>query len=215
MLIIAKISNEASACYNEKNPLKSMFLIVGLGNPGRKYTSTRHNIGFAVLDKFQGKNNFPEFSLSKESNALTSTGKIGDKKVVLAKPQTFMNNSGKAVKILTANYSLPSDNLIIVHDDIDLSLGKIRISKNRNAAGHKGVESIIKEIKTKNFIRIRIGIGEEPALKKLVKDFVLRKFTKEEKKIIKEAVEKSCLALEIIVKEGLEKAMMNFNRKRQ
>ena len=108
-----------------------MILIVGLGNPGIKYKRTRHNIGFRVLDEFQRENNFPDFKFFKKFNALIFEGNIGRKKVILAKPQTFMNNSGQAVKNLTIHYSLPFINLIVVHDDIDLPLGKIRISKSR------------------------------------------------------------------------------------
>jgi PTH1 family peptidyl-tRNA hydrolase len=178
-------------------------LIVGLGNPGKKYKNTRHNIGFLVLDKFQKaysrhrrdgptgiskkfqyrENNFPEFKLVKKFNSLISEGKISGKKILLAKPQTFMNNSGKAVKSLCLNFfeikamaviskknkkegnnvlNKPSNNflnnLFVVHDDVDLPLGKIKISRGRGSGGHKGVESIIKELGTKNFVRFRIGI---------------------------------------------------------
>jgi len=193
-----------------------MILIVGLGNPGIKYKRTRHNIGFRVLDEFQRENNFPDFKFSrlrqgyggqaKKFNTLISEGNIGRKKVILAKPQTFMNNSGQAVKNLTIHYSLPFINLIVVHDDIDLPLGKIRISKSRGSAGHKGIESIIKELRSKNFVRIRIGIRNQELRIKNIEKFVLQKFTEEEEKIIKKIIKENCSVLKIILSKGLEKA---------
>src|SRR4030042_724060 len=176
-----------------------MVIIIGLGNPGKKYINTRHNIGFEVLDQFVKENNFPEFKLSKKFNALISENVINGKKIILAKPQTFMNNSGISVKKL-AGVSPPlnqrgSDprnlrNLYIIHDDIDLPLGKIRPSENRGSAGHKGVESIIKELGTKDFTRIRIGIHPLcfHASVHRSKEFVLEKFKKEEKELLNQAV---------------------------
>lgn len=155
-----------------------MILLAGLGNPGKKYKDTRHNIGFLVIDKFKEINNFPEFKLSKKFNSLVSEGFIDSKKVILAKPQTFMNESGKAVKALVSFYKIKV--LFVAHDDIDLPLGKIKIAKGQGAAGHKGVKSIIKEIGTKDFTRIRIGISPEKKPKNVEK-FVLQKFNKENK----------------------------------
>jgi len=188
-----------------------MILIVGLGNPGRKYQKARHNIGFRVLDEFQRGNDFPCFRLSKKFNSLISEGEIGGKKILLAKPQTFMNKSGLAVKSFICNKTAMAvivqqlENLWVVHDDIDLPLGKIRISKGRGSAGHKGVESIIKEIGTKNFVRFRIGIKPNSKVKienaKLqfkiqnVEDFVLKKFTKDEEKVVKKIIQQTCQAL--------------------
>lgn len=169
-----------------------MIIIVGLGNPGKKYKNTRHNIGFRVVDEFAKENNFPEFKLSKKFNALISE----KENIVLVKPQTFMNNSGLVVKKIIQNVKFKIQNSIVVHDDIDLPLGKIRISKNKGAAGHKGVESIIKEIGTKNFTRFRIGINPASAKAsagkaKNVEKYVLQKFDKEEKKIIEQVIQKS------------------------
>ena len=181
-----------------------MILIVGLGNPGKKYQDTRHNIGFRVIDKLQ--------SLNLE-------------KVILAKPKTFMNLSGKAVKNLLKTYHLKPNNLIVIHDDIDLPLGKIRIVKNRRAAGHKGVESIIKELVTKDFVRVRVGICPKTGKPKNVEKFVLQKpseagdetksqrpFNKDEEEIVREVIKKSVEAIEILLREGLEKAMNKFNK---
>ena len=191
-----------------------MFLIVGLGNPGEKYKNTRHNTGFQAVDTLRKRNNFPEFELSKKFNSLISEASIDNKKIILANPQTFMNNSGKAAASLVNFYKIK--NLFVVHDDIDLALEKIRIVKNRGAAGHKGVESIIKEIGTKNFIRFRIGIrprikNQELRIKNPEK-FVLQKFSKEEEKIVKEITEKTAEAIELFLKQGLEKAMNEYNR---
>ena len=151
-----------------------MILIVGLGNLGKKYQNTRHNIGFRVID------------------ALTKTKRRG---FMLAKPQTFMNNSGKAVKTLVKFYKIKPENLWIIHDDIDLPLGKIKIAKGRGSAGHKGVQSIINELKTKDFNRLRIGICPKTGKPKNVEKFVLQNFTKEEEKIEKEVVEETIQAI--------------------
>ncbi len=188
-----------------------MSLIVGLGNPGKKYLKTRHNVGFRVLDKFQKESNFPFFKVSKKFNSLISEEKIDRKKIILVKPQTFMNNSGKAVKILTTNYKLQTTNLLVVHDDIDLPLGKIRIVKNRGSAGHKGVESIIKELGTKDFIRVRIGIQPKKGKPKNSEKFVLQKFSKEEEKIVKKTIKKICQVLKTALTKNTEKAMTEFN----
>lgn len=177
-----------------------MILIVGLGNPGRKFQKTRHNIGFQIVDHFSRKNNFPKFRLKKEFQALISEGKFNNQKIILAKPQTFINLSGKSLKSLTKTYNLKPKNLIIIHDDIDLPLGKVRISIGRGSAGHKGVQSIIEDLKTKNFLRLRIGISPENKPKN-VKKFVLEKFNKEEERKLKKIFEKSCLAIEEILRK--------------
>ena len=190
-----------------------MILIAGLGNPGKKYEKTRHNIGFAVIDNLAKKYNWPVFKLNEKFNADISEGEFSGQKIILAKPQTFMNLSGNALLKITKNYKLGAENLILVHDDIDLPLGKIKIVKNRGAAGHKGVESIIKSLGTKNFIRFRIGIKPKQYRRPVydTEKFVLQKFTKQEEKIIKEAVVKTAEAIEYSLKEGLEKAMNRYN----
>jgi len=185
-------------------------IIVGLGNPGEKYKNTRHNIGFLVIDKFKEMNNFPEFKLSKKFNSLISEDLINSEKVILAKPRTFMNNSGKAVKALTNFYK--TKDLFVVHDDIDLPLGKIKIAKSRGSAGHKGVESIVREIGTKDFIRFRIGIQPTKIKPKNIEKFVLQKFNKEEKKIVKEVIKKAVEATKLTLKEGIEKTMSEYNK---
>ncbi len=150
-----------------------MILIVGLGNPGKKYKNTRHNIGFRIID-----------ALNK---------KISNQEVVLFKPSTFMNNSGQAVKKKVNNLS--PENLIVVHDDIDLPLGTVRVSKNKSSAGHKGVQSIIEQLGTQQFTRIRIGIQPPNGKPQNTDKFVLKKFDKQEEKIIGPTIEQ---AVEII-----------------
>jgi len=189
-----------------------MTLIVGLGNPGKKFQNTWHNLGFRVIDELADRNNFPSFKLSKKFKAEINEGEINGKKIVLAKPQTFMNNSGKSVKLLTKFYRKDLDNLLVIHDDIDLPLGKTRIIKNRGAAGHKGVQSIINELGNKNFIRFRVGILSKIGKQKKLEDFVLQKFNKGEEKILKEVIEKAVRTIEFLLKEGLEKTMNEFNK---
>ncbi len=189
-----------------------MILIVGLGNPGKKYTRTRHNVGFSVSDEFQRENGFPDFKLVKKFNSLVSKREILTKKIVLVKPQTFMNKSGEAVRALANFFKIPKANLLVIHDDIDLPLGKIRISKSRGSAGHKGVESIIKQMGTKNFVRLRIGIQPLKGKPKNSEKFVLQKFTKDEEKIVKGIIKTSSNALKTFLAEGIEKAMSKFNK---
>lgn len=189
---------------------KYVKIIIGLGNPGQKFENTRHNFGFMVIDAFAEKNNFPEFNFSKKFNALISESDLGGEKIILVKPQTFMNESGKAVRKITLNYKLKTVNLVVVHDDIDLLIGKIKIALGRGSAGHKGVQSIIKEIGTKNFIRLRIGIKTEDKKIKAEK-VVLKKFNREEEKTIKEIVKTATSAIEDVLKDGIEKAISACN----
>ena len=127
-----------------------MTIIIGLGNPGEQYKNTRHNVGFMAIDQFANENNFPTFILQKKAKALVSE----QNDVILIKPQTFMNDSGKSVREITKNK--PADSLVVIHDDIDLPLGKIKIVKERGSAGHRGVESIIQSIGNDGLIRVRI-----------------------------------------------------------
>jgi len=161
-----------------------MKVICGLGNPGKEFKFTRHNLGFLVLDNFQKENSFPDFKFSEKFLSEISRKKIGGTEILLLKPQTFMNNSGKAIKKIFSHYKIEPQNLCLVHDDLDLPFGKIKISFKRGSGGHKGVQSIIDEISTKDFWRIRIGIGR-PKNKKVEK-FVLEKFGKKEREKLKE-----------------------------
>ncbi|MBL7142239.1 MAG: aminoacyl-tRNA hydrolase [Candidatus Pacebacteria bacterium] len=186
-----------------------MVLIVGLGNPGEKYEKTRHNVGFKTIDKIAEIFDFPIFTSKPIFKAEISKGTYDNKKIVLARPKTFMNLSGQTVKLLVK--SLKTKDLIVIHDDIDIPLGKIRIADNRGAANHKGVESIINELKTKSFIRLRIGIKPKTKIKALDR-FVLQKFNKEEEKIVEEVIKKAAEAVETIVSKGLQKAMNTYNK---
>jgi len=179
-----------------------MYLIIGLGNPGSKYENTRHNLGFMALDLLAG----PDAAW--ESKYDSQFLKLDD--VILAKPQTFMNNSGKAVAQILKYY--PAAQLILVHDELDFELGAIRIQKNASAAGHNGVQSVIEQIGTQDFIRVRLGTnnpetrGQVPG-----EDYVLQNFTAEEKPIVTEVLEKSVKAIETIQTEGLDIAQSKFN----
>lgn len=184
-----------------------MTIIIGLGNPGKKFEGTKHNVGFMAIDFFAEKNNFPEFELSKKYNSLIS--EKGN--TLLAKPQTFMNRSGIAVKKLTMNHKPMTNNLVVVHDDIDLPLGKIKIVKNRGAAGHKGVESVIKSVGNKDLVRFRIGIKPPKGKPRNPESFVIKKFTEEEAKIIRLAVERTAEALDFFAENGIEKTMTKYN----
>ncbi len=189
-----------------------MRIILGLGNPGEKFQKTRHNLGFMTIDNLQLTiDKFSDWKNIKKLQAEISKGEINSQKVLLAKPLTFMNLSGKAVKKLTYNLQLTTYNLWIIHDDIDLPLGKIRIVKNRGSAGHKGVKSIIKEIGTKNFVRFRIGIQPKFGKSKNPEKFVLQNFNKGEEKIVKEVIKKTAEAIELSLKSGLGKAMSKYN----
>ena len=198
-----------------------MIVIAGLGNPGTKYSHSRHNIGFKAVNKIKEKNNFNAFRLSKKFQTEVSEGKIANKKIILAKPRTFMNESGKAAAALVGFYKIKPENLWVIHDDIDIPLGEIRIAKSRGTAGHKGVQSIIDELKTKNFVRFRIGIkpgnSAESGKRQLagnlnVEKFVLQKFTKEEEETLKKIIDKTAEAVALSLEKGIEKAMNFYNR---
>ena len=205
--------------YQRQSASTNMILIVGLGNPGKKYQKTRHNLGFRVVDEIAANFQFSP-ALSQKGgvqsifNVKISKGEIANKKIILAKPQTFMNLSGKAVKKLISNIQNLTSKLWIIHDDIDIPLGEIRIVKNRSSAGHKGVESIIRELKTKDFVRFRVGVKPKTSnLKPETLDrFVLQKFTREEEKILKKIIKKTIEIINFSLKSGIEKTMQKFNK---
>ncbi len=181
---------------------KKMKMIVGLGNPGKKFKETRHNLGFMVLDQIKEKNKFPDFSYSEKLKAEISQGSFGKNKLILAKPQTLMNSSGESIKSLIKYHKLDASCLIVIHDDVDIELGKIKISQDSGSAGHKGVQSIIDSLKTKGFTRIRIGILPEKGKPAKTERFVLKKFTKKEKEIIKEAINKAIKEIVLIAEKA-------------
>ncbi len=166
-----------------------MKLIIGLGNPGKEYKKTRHNAGFLAIDKIADSFQFPVSSFQSKFNAEISEGIINNEKIILAKPQTFMNNSGQAVQAVSDYYKINPEDIIVIHDDLDIPIGEYKISKNKNSGGHKGVQSIIDYLGTKDFTRIRIGIGTENK-KTPTEKFVLERFSKDEMVKIENVIEK-------------------------
>jgi peptidyl-tRNA hydrolase, PTH1 family len=194
------------------------YIIVGLGNPGEEYTNTRHNTGRIILEIIKNHFEGEDFSFEKKINALTSEIKIGKEKIKLVEPETFMNNSGKSIAGLVKSIKA-AEKLIVIYDDFNLPLGKIRISYNRSSGGHNGLESIIKSVKTEAFPRIRIGVAPEnakgnaktPHGDEKIEKFILGKLKDEEIKELKKVGKRVCEALEVLIKEGREKAMSIFN----
>jgi PTH1 family peptidyl-tRNA hydrolase len=190
-----------------------MKLIVGLGNPDKKYLETWHNLGFIAIDQI-AKKYLPEsanFKLNKKFKAEISEWNYLEEKIVLVKPQTYMNNSGQAVKALMNFYKIKIDDLWIIHDDIDLPLGKIRISHNASAAGHKGVQSIIDEIGEQGFVRFRLGIQPQTALRLPTEDYVLQKINQEAKVALDDMIQEITSAIEICLMQGVSETMNEFN----
>lgn len=190
-----------------------MFLIVGLGNPGKQYEHTRHNVGFDVMDALADKYNI---SISeKKHKAFCGKGVIEGQKVVLAKPQTFMNLSGESVAELLNYYKLdPEDELLVIFDDISLAPGGIRIRKKGSAGGHNGIKNIIAQIGTQNFMRIKVGVGEKPKGWDLA-DYVLGHFDAVDRKKVEDAFGDALRATEMILQGEIDQAMNNFNGKKQ
>lgn len=165
-----------------------MRLIVALGNPGKQYENTRHNAGFLMLDEIQKNLDFPAFELTTKFNALVCEKNLAGEKIILAKPQSFMNRSGEVTKKLLTFYKIPKENVTVLHDDLDLELGKFKISLDASAAGHNGVQNIIDQLGSQQFKRIRIGIeGSEKKKERIIPGdvFVLQDFLPEELEVIK------------------------------
>ncbi len=187
-----------------------MKLIIGLGNPGREYTNTRHNIGFEAIDALAEHYNI---SVNKSKfKALYGEGKVGNKKVVLVKPQTYMNLSGEAVKAFATWYKIKPEDILIIYDDVSLVPGKLRIRIKGSAGGHNGMKSIIQHLGTNEFERIRVGIGEKPGGWNLA-DYVLSRFTNVELKTIEESMGDIIGAAELIITKDIQDAMNKYNPK--
>lgn len=185
-----------------------MKLIVGLGNPGQEYKNTRHNVGFEVIENLA---ELP-FKMNKKFNAEVSGGRLKREKLILLKPQTFMNNSGQAVIAAAHFYKIKPADILVIHDDIDLPLGKIRIKKDGSSGGHRGVESIIAALGSENFIRLKIGVAPEARPKNFdAANFVLKKFGKTEEKTLVETIKKATDAVAMILANGTDAAMNQFN----
>lgn len=184
---------------------QTMKLIIGLGNPGLKYEKTRHNLGWRIIEQLARELGTNDWKIEMQFNALIFRGNFNQEKIILAKPQTFMNNSGLAAKALVDYYKILNEDILIIHDEIDLPLGEIRLQKGRGSAGHKGVKSIIDKLKTNDFIRMRIGIRPpETSFPINTEKFVLEKFTEEEEKIIQETIKKAVQMIKTAIKESKE-----------
>jgi peptidyl-tRNA hydrolase, PTH1 family len=199
--------------------LNMLFITIGLGNPGEEYKNTRHNAGMLAVDAISEYFQTDEWKFDKKQNALISKGIVGKEKMLLIKPQTYMNKSGNSVKDLITSEK-KAQNLMVVHDDLDLPLGTLKIVFNRGSGGHKGIESIVRAIKTEAFIRIKVGISPTTPSGKLkkpkgadaVEKHILKEFKKEELDLLKKVNKKICAAIEVIVNESLQKAMTEYNK---
>ena len=189
-----------------------MKLVAGLGNPGRDYAGTRHNIGFGVIARISDKYNIP--LTGKEHKAICGKGMIGGEKVILAQPQTFMNLSGECVRSLVDDYKLESEDIIIAYDDIDLEVGQLRIRSKGSAGGHNGIKNIISHLGTNEFPRVKVGVGGKPEGGDLVRH-VLGRFSREDEKMIGEVLDVAVEAVETILSDGVEAAMNRYNAKRK
>lgn len=190
-----------------------MFVIVGLGNPGKKYENTRHNAGFISIDALADKYGI---SISeKKHKALCGSGVIEGNKVLLVKPQTFMNLSGESVRAVMDFYKIdPEEDMLVIYDDISLAPGNIRIRKKGSAGGHNGIKSIIAHAGTQNFMRIKVGVGEKPSGWDLA-DYVLGHFSEDDNAKLKEIMPDVIQAATLMVQGDVDKAMNDFNAKKQ
>ena len=184
-------------------------MIVGLGNPGKQYETTRHNAGFICIDLLAEKHGIKITKL--KFKALMGDGRINGRRCLLLKPQTYMNLSGEAVKEAADFYKIPPEKIVVICDDISLEPGKIRIRRKGSAGGQNGMKNIISHLGTDNFPRIKVGVGAKPNPEYDLADWVLSHFTKDEVKLIKEAAEKTVGSVEYMVEDNIDKAMSNYN----
>lgn len=189
-----------------------MYIIAGLGNPSKEYKNTRHNIGFDVIDCIADKNGIDVATI--KHKALIGKGMIGSEKVILVKPQTYMNLSGESLIDVCQYYKIDiEEELIVIYDDIALDVGAIRVRKEGSAGGHNGMKSIIQHLGTDKFMRIRMGVGEKPKGYDLA-DYVLGHFTQAERELMDAGAVDALNAVELIMSEGISKAMNRYNRKK-
>ena len=187
-----------------------MYLIVGLGNPGQEYTDTRHNIGFAVVNLLAQQ--LGVRLTGRRFLSMSRRASLGDKPILLLCPQTFMNESGKAVRACVSYYDTAYENIVVIHDDLDLPLGRIKVVRGGGAGGHKGVKSIIRHLSSMQFPRIKIGIGRQ-RYEESVEDYVLKPFYGDEKGIVEKVLSAAIHACELIVSTGVESAMNWINNR--
>ena len=188
-----------------------MVLIVGLGNPGSRFVGTRHNIGFEVIERLAHDHHIKVDK--KKHHAFVGKGVIKGEKVVLMKPQTYMNDSGRALSDVLNFYKESSDSVIVIFDDTSLEIGRIRIRERGSAGGHNGIKSVISHVGSQEFDRVKVGVGEKPAGWDLA-DYVLSKFDKREMKVMKEAVKLSADAVVKMIDDGAQAAMNIYNPKK-
>jgi PTH1 family peptidyl-tRNA hydrolase len=189
--------------------LEDLFIVIGLGNPGKKYENTRHNVGFDTVELLSRRHRIMLTKL--KHKALLGDGRISGKRIILVKPQTFMNLSGESVREILEWYKVPVENIIIIYDDVDLPVGKLRLRPKGSAGTHNGMRSVIYQIESDEFPRIRIGIGGPPEGWELA-DYVLSKFYGDDKKKIEEAIVNAADAVEAIIMLGIDMAMNKFNK---
>ena len=194
--------------FNQKNGGVD-WLLVCLGNPGAQYENTRHNVGFQVADAVAERHNVPIQRL--KFRALTNTITVGEKKVLLMKPVTYMNLSGEAVHEAASFYKVPPERILVVSDEVALAPGKIRVRRSGSAGGHNGLKNIIAHLGTDQFPRIRVGVGQKPHPDYDMAGWVLGKFQGEDKKAVEEAVKRAADAAECLIQEGVDKAMNRYN----
>lgn len=185
------------------------YMIVGLGNPGRQYETTRHNAGFICIDRLADKHGIKINKLKFKS--LIGDGRINGRRCLLLKPQTFMNLSGEAVRDAAEFYKIPAENIIVICDDISLDPGKMRIRRKGSAGGQNGMKNIIFHLNSDNFPRIKVGVGAKPNPNYDLADWVLSHFTKDEAVLIKDVAEKVAGAVEYMVEDKIDKAMSDYN----
>jgi PTH1 family peptidyl-tRNA hydrolase len=185
-----------------------LYVVIGLGNPGKNYTNTRHNVGFNTLDLLAKRNNININKIKFKS--VYGEGLIDNKKVILVKPQTYMNNSGLAVREILDYYKVPTEDLIVIVDDVDIGFADIRIKAKGSSGSHNGLKSIIYHIMDDNFPRVKIGIGKKYPDQDLA-DFVLSRFSKEEAVYIENSIINAAEAVELMIKDGIENAMNKYN----
>ncbi len=185
-----------------------MKLIVGLGNPGKKYETTKHNVGFMVIDQLIDR--YGESSVKEKYKCFVAEGKIRGEKVLLVKPQTFMNLCGEGVAPLASYFKVSPKDIIVIYDDLDMPVGQLRVRAKGGSGGHNGIKSLIQMLGTQEFPRIKIGIGRPPQGWQTA-DYVLSTFTSDEWPQIQEALEKSAQAVEVLLTQGIIKAMNDYN----
>lgn len=185
------------------------YLVVGLGNPGAKYETTRHNAGFLFIEKMEDEYGFKAKKL--KFHALIGDTKIANKKILVMKPQTMMNNSGVAISECASFYKIPPQNIIVIFDDISLDPGKLRIKRKGSAGGHNGIKSIIAHLGTEEFPRIKLGVGKKPHPDYDLADWVLSNFPKNDIPLVREAIDNALGALELMVNGDTEAAMSKYN----